>query len=98
MQELADRQVVTPKNRPAGGEAPPLCHQHRIAVGKDPYIAGKSSLGRRGLIIETAAGLLPGFSSCLALERGEVPIALLPGMRICQIFLYHVSESHRAKS
>lgn len=66
-----------------------------------PLYCRKVLSGRRELIIETAAGLLPGFSGCLALERsnvGEVPIALLPGMRICQIFLYHVSESHRAKS
>jgi hypothetical protein len=28
-----DRRVVTPKNRPAGDEAPPLCRQHRIAAG-----------------------------------------------------------------
>jgi dCTP deaminase len=73
----------------------------RVPADLGGYIAGKSSLGRRGLIIETAAGMQPGFSGCLALELsnvGEVPIALLPGMRICQIFLYHISESRRAKS
>jgi dCTP deaminase len=31
------------------------------------YITGRSSLGRRGLIIETAAGLHPCFSGCIAL-------------------------------
>jgi dCTP deaminase len=59
------------------------------------YITGKSSLGRRGLIIETAAGLHPCFSGCIALEIsnvGEVPIALVPGMRICQVFFHRVSE------
>lgn len=57
------------------------------------YVTGKSSLGRRGLIIETAAGIQPGFAGCLALELsnvGEVPIALMPGMNICQIFLHEV--------
>jgi dCTP deaminase len=57
------------------------------------YVTGKSSLGRRGLVIETAAGIQPGFSGCLALELsnvGEVPIALHPGMQICQIFLHVV--------
>ncbi|MEN3147902.1 dCTP deaminase [Neorhizobium sp. IRAMC:178] len=57
------------------------------------YVTGKSSLGRRGLIIETAAGIQPGFAGCLALELsnvGEVPIALLPGMEVCQIFLHEV--------
>jgi dCTP deaminase len=57
------------------------------------YVTGKSSLGRRGLIIETASGIQPGFAGCLALELsnvGEVPIALMPGMEICQIFLHEV--------
>ena len=51
-------------------------------------------MGRTGLIIETAAGLHPCFSGCIALEIsncGEVPIALSPGMRICQVFFHKVS-------
>jgi dCTP deaminase len=59
------------------------------------YVTGKSSWGRRGLVIETAAGIHPGFSGCLTLElgnMGEVPIALIPGMRICQIFLHTAGE------
>src|SRR5260370_5914306 len=31
------------------------------------HVTGKSSWGRRGLILETAAGIHPGFSGCLAL-------------------------------
>lgn len=65
------------------------------------YITGKSSLGRRGLIIETAAGVQPGFRGTLTLEIanvGEVPIAIMPGMRIAQIFFHEVhgdaSEIH----
>jgi dCTP deaminase len=57
------------------------------------YVSGKSSLGRHGLVIETAAGLHPGFSGCLTLELanvGEVPVAISPGMEICQIFLHRV--------
>lgn len=59
------------------------------------YITGKSSMGRTGLIIETAAGLHPCFSGCIALEIsncGEVPIALVPGIRICQVFFHRVSR------
>lgn len=51
-------------------------------------IVGKSSLGRHGLIIETAPVVHPGFSGCLTLELtnvGEIPIALLPGMEIAQL-------------
>ncbi|MBM0207634.1 dCTP deaminase [Micromonospora sp. STR1s_5] len=66
------------------------------------YVTGKSSLGRRGLVIETAAGIQPGFSGCLALELsnvGEVPLALVPGMQICQIFLHDVGPDPKfAKS
>lgn len=60
------------------------------------YVVGRSSWGRRGLIIATAAGVHPGFTGCLTLELsnvGEVPLALVPGITICQIFLHKV-ESH----
>jgi dCTP deaminase len=57
------------------------------------YVTGKSSLGRHGLIIETAAGIHPSFSGCLTLELanvGEVPLEISPGMQICQLFLHRV--------
>jgi dCTP deaminase len=55
------------------------------------FVVGKSSLGRRGIIIETAAGVHPGFSGCLTLEIanvGELPVALVPGQMICQLFFH----------
>jgi dCTP deaminase len=55
------------------------------------YVTGKSSLGRHGLVIETAAGIHPHFSGCLTLElanMGEVPLAIYPGMTVCQVFLH----------
>lgn len=54
-------------------------------------VTGKSSLGRCGLIIATATGVHPGFTGCLTLELtnlGEIPIAIEPGMQICQLFLH----------
>lgn len=57
------------------------------------YITGKSSLGRRGLVIETAAGVQPGFCGTLTLEIanvGEVPVAIAPGMRIAQVFFHEL--------
>jgi dCTP deaminase len=63
------------------------------------YVSGKSSLGRHGLVIETAAGLHPGFSGCLTLELanvGEVPIVISPGMEICQIFLHAIGKHDSA--
>jgi dCTP deaminase len=65
------------------------------------HVTGKSSWGRRGLIIETAAGIHPGFTGCLTLELanvGAAPIKLNPGMQICQIFLHPVESSQRACS
>jgi dCTP deaminase len=59
------------------------------------YVGGKSTWARRGLIIETAAGIHPGFNGCLTLELtnvGEVPIKIRPGMKICQIFLHAVPD------
>ncbi len=59
------------------------------------YVTGKSSWGRRGLVIETAPGVHPGFSGCLTLEVanvGEVPIALTVGMAICQLFLHRLDK------
>ena len=58
------------------------------------YLVGRSSWGRRGLIIATAAGVHPGFAGCLTLELsnvGEIPIAIRPGLPICQLFLHQVS-------
>lgn len=63
------------------------------------HVTGKSSLGRRGLIIETAAGVQPGYAGCLTLEFanvGEIPIALKPGMKICQVFFHKTTSSNVA--
>lgn len=61
------------------------------------YVTGRSSWGRRGLVIETAPGVHPGFSGCLTLELanvGEIPIALMPGTAICQLFTHNVGGNH----
>lgn len=61
------------------------------------YVNGRSSWGRRGLVIETAPGVHPGFTGCLTLELanvGEIPIALMPGTTICQLFTHVVQGDH----
>lgn len=67
------------------------------------FVVGKSSLGRRGIIIETAAGIHPGFCGCLTLEIaniGEIPVKLVSGMMIGQLFVHRVdgplAETHTA--
>jgi dCTP deaminase len=65
----------------------------RLPTSKAAFVVGKSTLGRRGIIIETAAGVHPGFSGCLTLEIanvGEVPVRLTAGMLICQLFFHSV--------
>ena len=58
------------------------------------YVVGRSSWGRRGLIIATATGVHPGFKGCITLELtnvGEIPTAIRPGMAICQLFFHDVT-------
>lgn len=58
------------------------------------YVVGRSSWGRRGLIIATATGVHPRFTGCLTLELanvGEIPIGVRPGMSICQVFFHTTS-------
>ena len=57
------------------------------------FVVGKSSLGRRGIVIETAAGIHPGFCGCLTLEIanvGEIPVKLISGMMIGQLFVHRM--------
>jgi dCTP deaminase len=64
------------------------------------YVVGRSSWGRRGLIIATATGVHPGFTGCLTLEItnvGEMPIEIRPGMSICQLFVHKVESNSPAR-
>ncbi|MFC1721701.1 dCTP deaminase [Patescibacteria group bacterium] len=59
-------------------------------------IDGKSSLGRIGIIVHSTAGLVnPGWEGALTLEMtniGMVPVALYPGMNICQIVFQRLTS------
>lgn len=72
----------------------------RLPADLGAYVVGKSSWGRRGLIIATAAGVHPGFTGCLTLELsnvGEIPIAIKPGMNICQLFIHSLETGSGTK-
>jgi dCTP deaminase len=72
----------------------------RLPADLGGYVLGRSSWGRRGLVIATAVGVHPGFVGCLTLEisnLGELPLVLRPGMRICQLFLHKVDSSEPQK-
>ena len=67
----------------------------RLPINLFGQVIGKSSLGRRGLVIATAIGVHPGFTGCLTLELsnvGEIPLAIIPGMLVCQLCLHQVDQ------
>lgn len=65
--------------------------QEKLTVPDDMVVRveGRSSLGRLGIIVHSTAGFVdPGFSGTITLEisnLNRLPIALYPGMRVCQI-------------
>jgi dCTP deaminase len=86
---------------------PFLIHPGEFALGStvewielpDDLVArveGRSSLGRLAVVVHATAGFIdPGFRGCITLELsnlGRVPVALRPGMRICQIAVYEMSS------
>jgi dCTP deaminase len=58
-------------------------------------IEGRSSWGRRGLLVHATAGFVdPGFAGVLTFELSNVsrlPIELKPGLRIGQVCFFHMS-------
>lgn len=59
-------------------------------------VEGRSSLGRLGIIIHSTAGFVdPGFAGTITLEITNInrlPIALYPGMRVCQLAFEKLSS------
>ncbi|MCA1813189.1 MAG: dCTP deaminase [Halobacteriales archaeon] len=59
-------------------------------------VEGRSSLGRLAIVVHATAGFIdPGFQGTITLELsnlGRVPVALRPGMRVCQIAVYQLSS------
>ncbi|MDD4319396.1 MAG: dCTP deaminase [Candidatus Peribacteraceae bacterium] len=72
--------------------------QETITVPDDLVVRveGRSSLGRLGIIIHSTAGFVdPGFSGTITLEisnLNRLPVALYPGMRVCQIAFEQMSS------
>ncbi len=57
-------------------------------------ILSRSSWGRLGLVVATAAAVQPGFKGCLTLELANVsesPIALYPGLPVGQLVFHEVT-------
>ncbi len=72
--------------------------KEKITVPDDLVVRveGRSSLGRLGIIVHSTAGFVdPGFSGTITLEisnLNRLPIALYPGMRICQLAFQMMSS------
>lgn len=59
------------------------------------YVEGRSSIGRMGLQVQNAGFVDPGFEGQITLElfnASDVPIALKPGRRICQVTIIELDE------
>ena len=62
-----------------------------LGNGVCAQVDGKSSYGRKGLLVHVTAGWVDsGFSGNITLEMATLgqPITLVPGMPICQLVLY----------
>lgn len=65
--------------------------EEKITVPDDLVVRveGRSSLGRLGIIVHSTAGFVdPGFCGTITLEisnLNRMPVALYPGMRVCQL-------------
>ncbi len=59
-------------------------------------VEGRSSLGRLGIVIHSTAGFVDaGFQGTITLEisnLNNVPVALYPGMRVCQLAFENMSS------
>lgn len=85
---------------------PLIIHPHQFVLARtlefirlpddlSAYVIGRSSWGRRGLIVATAVVVHPGFAGPITLELknvGEVPLALYPLDRVAQLTLHEVVE------
>lgn len=72
--------------------------KEKITVPDDLVVRveGRSSLGRLGIIVHSTAGFVdPGFSGTITLEisnLNRLPVALYPGMRVCQLAFEQMSS------
>lgn len=70
-----------------------------IPLGIVARVDGRSSFGRLGLMVHSTAGFIdPGFKGQVTLELmnvGAYPIALHPGMRVCQVSFHRLGQSAR---
>jgi dCTP deaminase len=73
--------------------------RERVALPEDLVgrVDGRSSIGRLGVMIHATAGYIdPSFRGTITLELSNVgimPVALRPGMRVCQISFHQMTSA-----
>lgn len=71
----------------------------KVRLGDDivARVEGRSSLGRLGIIVHSTAGFIDaGFEGTITLEITNInrmPVALYPGMRVCQLAFEEMSSA-----
>jgi len=58
-------------------------------------VEGKSTLARMGILVHTAGFVDPGYEGTITLEvsnQSDIPVALYPGMYICQVAVENLSS------
>ena len=58
-------------------------------------VEGKSTLARMGILVHTAGFIDPGYEGTITLEvsnQSDIPVALYPGMYICQVAVENLSS------
>ena len=69
----------------------------RLPADLQGVVTARSSWGREGLGVATAAFIHPCYNGTVTLELtnfGQIPIILYPGLRIAQIAFYRVDDSN----
>jgi dCTP deaminase len=72
----------------------------RIPADLAAEVIGRSSWGRLGLILSAATLIHPGFAGVITLElanEGDVPIPLIPGLRITQLVVRKTNADSNGK-
>jgi len=75
-----------------------LAHTKEYLIVPDDLVLrveGKSTLARMGILVHTAGFVDPGYEGTITLEisnQSNLPVALYPGMYICQIAVEYLSS------
>jgi dCTP deaminase len=94
-----DKRVTSPRHRLQPGQRYLGHTEEEISLPDSiaAQLAGRSSIGRQGIIVHKTAGWIdPGFSGQITLELmnlGDEPVKLTAGERIAQLVFFHLDKA-----